>query len=399
MPDQIGATGVTVKTAAEITSDLVTGLQSIYGADIQTDQNSSDGQEIGILVQQGVDIRELIVQTNNNFDPDQASGALLDQRVTLNLIQRQGGTYTSQPMDIVVNETVNLEGLDADFNNPNGTGYTVQDGNGNQFILTDSQTLTAGTHAGIAFRAKAIGAVNVPIDTITIPVTIIPGVVSVNNSSAATSVGQTQETDPQLRVRRQSSTSIASQGYLNGLEGVLANIVGVTAAKVYENVYDAPDANGIPGHGIWAIVNGGANLDIAKVIYVKKDPGANMKGGVTVNITTISGSLFVVKFDRPTPENLYIQFTIKTTVAGYNFDQTAIKKYIATNLTYGVGAFAETSGVTDVAQAAIASQGGGGVPVLVQISNDGVSWTDFLDTSALNAQWTLDPSRISITVV
>lgn len=399
MPDSFNSSGLTVATASEITAALTSGLQGIYGADINVDQNSPDGQMIGILTQMAVDIRELLVQINSSFDPDQAQGALLDQRLAINKIQRHGGTYTQQPMTLVVNATVTLQGLDAAANEPLGTGYTVQDGNGNQFILLDSNTFTAGTYTGIAFRAQKIGAVNVPVNTITNPLTIVPGVVSVNNPSAATSVGQDQETDPQARTRRQSSVANSSAGYLNGLEGTLAALTGVTSAKVYENVTDSIDGDGIPAHGIWCIVNGGADSAIGNAIYQKKDPGANMKGSVTVPITTISGGLFTAKFDRPTPADLYLKFSIQTIVTGYSFDQTSIKAYIAAHLSYGVGDFAETSVPTSVARDAIAQQGGGGVPLLMQVGDDGVAWTDFLDAATLASQWTLDPSRITITII
>lgn len=398
MPDIIDATGLTVETATEITAGLVAGLQIIYSADINVAQNSKDGQVVGILTQMAVDLRELLVSINNSFDPDQAVGVLLDQRVALNNIQRAGGTYTEQPIDITVNATVTLQGLDSNFNNPNGTGYTLQDNSGNQFILVDSVTLTAGTSTK-TFRAKQIGNANVPINTITNQVTIIPGVTVVNNSSAAISIGQNQETDAQLRTRRQSSVANSSTGYLNGLLGAVLAIPGVTSAVLYENVTDSTDGNGIPPHAIWLIAEGGANSDIANAIYNKKSYGANMKGSVSVDIITASGALFVAKFDRPSASNLYIQFTIITTTVGFSFDTTAIKNYIAANLVYTVGQFAETSRVTDAAIAGIAAQGGGGVPVLVQISPDGSSWTDFLAAPTLASQWTLDPSRISITVI
>lgn len=399
MPDVLDATGLTVETATEITAALVAGFQIIYGSDINVAQNSRDGQIIGILTQMGVDLRELLVGINNSFDPDQAVGIILDQRVTLNNIRRAGGTYTAQPIDIITSATVFLQGLDANFNNPNGTGYTVQDDSGNLFILVDSVTLTSGTHTGLTFRAKQIGDVDVPINTITSPVTIVAGVVSVNNSSAAISIGQDQETDAQLRTRRQQSVANSSAGYLNGLLGIVLGLTGVVSAVLYENVTDSVDGNGIPAHGIWLIVEGGANSDIANAIYTKKSYGANRKGSVSINITTASGAVFVAKFDRPTAVNLYIQFTLKTTVLGFSFDTTAIQNYIAENLAYAVGQFAETSLVTDAAQAGIAAQGGGGVPVLVQISNDGSSWTDFLAAPTLASQWTLDPTRVLITVI
>jgi len=398
MPDTFDANGLVVKTASEITTALVTGLQSIYGSDIQTDQNSPDGQMVGILTQMAVDIREKLVDINNGFDPDLATGAILDQRVALNDIRRAGGTYTTQPIDIVVSQTVNLAGLDDNYDDPLGVGYTIQDANGNKFILIDSVTLTVGSYS-LSFRAQKIGSVSVPTNTITSFVTIVPGVTSVNNSSAATSVGSDQETDAQLRVRRRSSVSNSSSGYLNGLEGNLQSITGVIDAAVYENYTDTVDANGIPAHGIWCVVEGGANTDIADMIYRKKDPGANMRGSVAVVKTTPAGRMLTVKFDRPTATPLYIRFNIKTTVSGYAFNTASIKDYISTNLSYDIGSFAETSSITDAAIAAIAAQGGGGVPVAVQVSSDGVTWVSYLDALTLASQWTVSSANIAITVL
>lgn len=398
MPDILNANGLTVETATEITQALVAGLQGIYGADINTDQNSPDGQMIGILTQMAVDIRELIVAVNGGFDPDQAAGAILDQRVAINNIARQGGTFTVQPISITTTATVTLQGLDGNFNDVNGTGYTVQDGSGNQFILSTTTTLTAGTTV-CDFRAAKIGAVNVPINTIINPVTIVLGITAINNPSAAITVGQNQETDTQLRTRREQSVALATTGYLNGLLGAILNLPGVTEAVLYENDTGSTDGNGTPAHCIWLVVAGGSPSDIANQIYDKKSYGCNMRGSQTFDITTASGTVFTSKWDNPAPETLYIAFTIKTTVPSFSFNLPAIKAYIAAHLIYGIGEFAETSEITAIATAAIAAQGGGGVAVLMTISLDNITFTDFLAAATPDAQFTVATANIDITVV
>jgi len=398
MPDKLDKTGLTVKTLTEIVNDLTTGMQGIYGNDINVDQNSPDGQLINLFGQACEDIRELLVQINNDFDPDLATGAILDQRVAINNIIRQGGTYTIQPVDITVSQTVELAGLDGEFDNPNGTGFTVQDNIGNKYILVDTTTLTAGTHS-LNFRAQLIGQVEPVIGTINIAVTVVIGVTAINNSSTALSIGQNQETDAQLRVRRQKSVALASVGYLNGLLGAVLALPGVNAAVLYENVADTVDANGIPAHGIWLVVDGGANTDIANLIYDKKSYGANMKGSVAVDIITASGSIFIAKFDRPSPENLYIEFNIQRTIPLTNFDLDGIKDYIVANLSYSIGQYAETSSITAVILDAINATSGGGVPLEVHISNDNATWVDFLDTDTPDKQFTLSQSNINITIL
>lgn len=396
MVDILNQNGLTVKTASEIRFDLETALRNIYGADINLDQNSPDGQMIGIYTQFAVDIRELVTAAYNSFDPDKAIGRLLDERVVINNIVRKGGTYTITPVSVTVDRTVTLQGLDADFNNANGAGFTVQDDAGNQFILIDTDTITAGTHS-LPFRSKDIGEVNVTVGTITNTVTKVLGVTAVNNPSAPTTIGQNQESDAQLRFRRQQSVSLSSAGYANGLLGNVLNLDGVIDAKLYENVTNAVDADGIPAHGMWLIVEGGANAEIGNIIYERKSVGSNMKGDVEVEIVTDSGVTFTAKFDRPVAQDLYIRFDIQPTITSPSFNQANIKASIVDALKYEIGEFAETSEITTVARQAITDNGGGGVAVNLEISDDGSNWVDYLVAPTKDAQWTLDAARITIT--
>lgn len=398
MPDTLDADGLQTKSLNELITELEDGLKAIYGSDINVDSNSPDGQLINLFSQASIDLRELLTEIYNSMNPDNASGSILDERVTFNNIERKGGTFTIEPIDFTTTQTVTLQGLDADAVDPDGTGYTIQDNEGNEFILIDSATLVAGSYTK-NFRAKNIGQVETTLGTIQTPVTIILGVTSIDNTTGPINIGQNEETDAQLRVRRQFSVAINSEGYLDGLLALLLNLDGVTEAKVFENITNAVDADGIEAHGIWAIVEGGANTDIADVIYSKKSYGANMTGAVTVDITTDSGDIFVAKFDRATAANLYIQFDIQKTVVGASFDQVAIKQYIEDNLTYDINASSETSRVTGIAVDAIDSTGGNGVPVNVEISDDGAAWVDYLPTATKDKQWVVDTSRITITVL
>lgn len=396
MPNIFDANGLQVDTLSELTTALQTDFKAIYGSDINLDQNSPDGQLIGIFAQSIIDQLELLVEINNSFNPDTAVGVLLDQRCTINNIQRAGGTFTIINLDITCDRTLTLQGLDANFNNINGTGYTVQDNAGNLFILVDTVTITIGT-SSLEFRAQKIGQVNTTINTITTQTTVVLGITAVNNPNAPLSVGQNQETDAQLRIRRQQSVANATTGYLNGILGNVLSLIGVTSAKIYENVTGSTDADGIPAHGMWLIVEGGANTDIANVIYERKSYGANMKGAVTVDIPTASGATFTAKFDRPTSENLYIKFNIQPTIAGQTFNDAAIKTYIVANLIYGIGQSANIYQVGLVAKAAIDVTSGGGIPTEVLISIDGSTWVDFLNTATKDKEWALSTARIAIT--
>lgn len=398
MPNILDADGLQVATSQEIRDSLESGLRAIYGQDINVDQNSPNGQEVGITTQLVTDLLELLVQVNNGFDPDRAIGRILDERVVINNIERFGATYTTININITVDRTVTLQGLDANYNNINATAYTVQDNAGNQFILADTSTIIAGTHS-LTFRAREIGQVETTIGTINNPVTIVLGVTGINNPAAPVTVGQNEETDAQLRVRRQRSVANSANGYLNGLLGLILALEGVTDARLYENFTDVTDGDGIPPHAIWAVVEGGANLDIANAIYERKSYGCNMKGGIEVPIETASGKQFIAKFDRPTSQNLYVRFDIKRTNPFHVFDLDVVKEYIEDNVLYNIGDFAETSTLTSAGVLGIAEQGGGGVPINMEISDDDSSWVDFLAVADLDDKWVIDADNITISVV
>jgi hypothetical protein len=213
--------------------------------------------------------------------------------------------------------------------------------------------------------------------TLTVPVTIILGVISVDNDKSG-SLGEDEETDANLKIRRRQSVSIGSFGYLNGLQGALLQLDGVNDAKVYENYTSSTDANGTPGHCIWVVMDGGATDEIAQTIYSKKCPGTNMRGAITYDITTPAQTTFTAKWDNVTDEDFYIKFNIKPIATGITFNIDAIKSYIQNNIDLKIGEYAETASITEIAQQAIESVGGQGYAVNVQVSTDQTTWVDYL---------------------
>ena len=378
MSDSFDKNGLQTATAPELRTELETAFRNIYGNDIVLDSSTPDGQLINILVQKGVDIRGLISQLYNSFNPDNTQGSLLDQRCAINNVFRKAGTFTTVNIDITTNTTVTLQGVDSNYNNPDATGYTIQDNEGNRFVLVNTQTLPAGT-TRVLFRSETLGNVIVLPNTITTPVTIVLGVVSVNNPTVANSIGSDEELDADLKVRRRQSVSIASFGYLNGLQAALLQLDGVTDAKVYENYTSSTDSNGTPAHCIWVIMDGGSAADIANTIYSKKCPGTDMRGDISYTITTPAQTKFIAKWDEADVTPFYIKFGIKPVVNGITFDLESIKNYIEANLEYKIGEYAETATITTVAQEAIDSVGGQGYAVNVLISDDNSNWVEFLN--------------------
>lgn len=340
MPNQITVTGLQTATQQELINQFTAAFQSIYGADINLQPDSPDGQMMMIFIQAMLDLEDLVTQVYNGFDPDNAIGTVLDQRVAINGIQRQAGTTTVTNITVGTSASVNLYGLDQTANQV----FTVADSSGNQFQL---QTTQLGFNPGaggsaLSFQAVIPGAVNPTPNTINVPVTIVLGVTFVNNPTAPTAVGINEESDAALKIRRQQSVTLASQGYLSGLLAALENIPGMASAFVYENTTDTVDADGVPGHSIWVIVSGTAAASaIAQAIYSKRNAGCGMFGTISYVITQVNGTLFTVLWSGVLAEDILMKFTVSSINGTSVPNIAAIRSGLVTSLVPGV--FAEVN--------------------------------------------------------
>ncbi len=348
MPNLLDATGLQTATRAELIAYFTAQYQAIYGADINLASDTPDGQMMNIFIQSILDLEDLLVQVYNQFDPDNATGVVLDQRVAINGIQRQAGTFTVTAITLVNTQSVNLYGLDQDAQDI----YTISDNAGNKWELQETTLgLAAGTHV-LNFQALVPGAQLTVPNTITVPVTIVLGVTSVNNPTTYTTLGINEESDAVLKVRRQQSVSLSSQGYLAGLLAALENTVGVTSAFVYENTGSDPDVDGVPGHSIWVIVAGSADpADIAEAIYTKRNAGCGMFGDTSYTIIQVDGNPFIVYWDDVITETLFVFFNAGSIDGSTAPDIAAIRAGLATSLLPGVNAAVDINQIATLVQA------------------------------------------------
>lgn len=334
MSNSIDSNGISIETFAEIVSNIVNGgastpgLIQIYGTDINVSSNSPDGQMVNIYALSKQDILNLLVAIYDSFDPDQAVGVALDSIAQIAGLTRIQGVYTEVDIAVVVATNLNLNGQDT------STPYTIQDATGNQFQLITSASLITGSNT-LSFRAVNIGFIQVLANTLTVPVTIVANVTSINNPSTPTQVGSNQETDANFRIRRQASTAFPAQGSLQSLYGGLASIEGIGDVAVYENTTNAVDADAIPAHGIWVVCEGGTAAEIGDAIYTYRNLGCPMAGAVSVVITQVDGSFITMKYDIAVDQNLYVQFHLAS-IDGSAIDNAAIKAGLVANYLLGI---------------------------------------------------------------
>jgi uncharacterized phage protein gp47/JayE len=393
MPDSFDGNGLQTATLTEIRDAIETKYIGIFGDEINTDQNTQDGQTINIMAQVGRDLREILEQINAGFDPDQAVGRVLDQRVSINGITRKAGTFTEVPVEITVDRSLSLIGLDTQSSeiNPEVSGlYTVKDDAGTRFYLLDSYTFAGAGTETLTFRAAEIGDIEVNANTITTPETIIGGITGINNPTGATALGVDEETDASLRSRRTAATAILSIANINGLQAALSALDGVTVALVKENDTDTADADGTPGYTIWCIVQGGNDADIAEVIASKKTHGCGMRGDEEVTLQYLDGRSFIIKFDRPTSQNLWVRFSIS--LPGGTIDEDFIKQSIVDNVIWDVGGDAVGSKITCYLQGLNADY----VITGMEVSDDNSVWEEVVSPATVQNIFVNSTARITI---
>lgn len=336
MPNVLDANGLQVRTRDEIDAYLTGKYQEIYGADINLDPETPDGQFKGILIQEIVDLQDLLVAIYNSFDPDNAIGVTLYQRVAINGIQVQGGTFTITPITLVNDRSVTLWGLD-EVDEADPLLYIIQDNAGNRWFLQETQAgLSAGSHS-LSFRSELPGAQLTMPNTITVPVTIVLGVVSVNNPTTPSEIGVNQESDAALKIRRQKSVAGGSQGYHAALYTALSNLSGMTSAYIYENESDVTDSDGTPSHSIWVIISGSAAAeDIAMAIFQKRNAGCGMRGDQTYTVQQPGGGPIVIRWDNVITQNVFIILSLSSIDSSVPPNVQAIREGLPSLLTPGV---------------------------------------------------------------
>lgn len=287
--------GLHIPTYADIRDDLVEQFKSIYGQDIYLENDSQDYQMISVFALKTYDTMQLLQIVYNNHSPKTAVGTGLDSLVKLNGIRRKEASHSTCEVTLTGTAGTSI------------AAGVVEDESGNQWTLPENIVLHDST-IQVTATCVPLGAIEAAAGTINKIVNPQKGWTAVTNNDAAVPGGPV-ETDEQLRYRQMLSVAIPSQNMLDSTIAGLASVVGVTRYKVYDNDTNETDTNGIPGHSIAAIVEGGTDAEIAKQIYLRKGPGSGTFGEIATTYINSDGLQTIVRFSRPTyvPININVQ--------------------------------------------------------------------------------------------
>lgn len=278
-------------------------FRQIYGQDVNLDADSQDGQWVTHIAQTQYDIASLCAATFNRFSPSTAEGDALRRQIKINGIKANPATHST--VDVVI---VGTEGTVI-------TNGKVRDSADNSWSLPASVTIPASGQITVTATADEDGPIEAAAGAVSRIGTPTDGWISVSNPSIAVP-GKDAQSDAELRILQTNSTAQPSQSILQGIQGELLSLDGVTRLRMYENDTSETDDNGIPSHSICAVVEGGDSNEIAEVLRRRKTAGTGTFGTTSIVLTDSTMMPITIKFFRPTTVSVKVKVTIDPLV-GY----------------------------------------------------------------------------------
>ena len=304
---KITSAGISAPSYQDILLSLQATYAGIYGADVVLALETQDGQWLAIQAAAINDTNMAAIAAYQAKSPATATGTALSSVVKINGLARLVPSNSTAAVTIVgVAGTPISNGLIGD-NLSLGT----------QWAMPALVTIPVGGSITVTATCTTPGATTAAAGTLTVIATPTAGWQTVTNGSNA-SPGSPIETDPQLRARQTLSTQNPALSIVGAMYGAVASVAGVSALSYDENTTGTTDSNGVPGHTVAFVVEGGAVQDVVNAIGSRKGVGCGTYGTTTgVWTDPATGVPYTIAYTVPTLDTILVRITV-TALTGYS---------------------------------------------------------------------------------
>lgn len=273
--------GLSVASYTQVREAFQELFKSIYGNDIDLSSGSADGtyvDDISLIVN---NILQNFKNFYNNLNIDTASGKFLENLCALSNVHRKPSSSSTALLTVTLAEdaTTDLTVTNPLFLDKAGLGW----------VANGTFTLKKGKSQDIVVECEKLGAVNAPIGWIyayegseSDEGGLTSYSIKVEQKKAAYQ-GTLEESDSELRARRNNSLSVNTYTVIDGLISSLLYYNGIEDVKIYNNntissITSSSGKTTIPSHDTMVILRRNNNIDmddstIGSLIYEKMTPG------------------------------------------------------------------------------------------------------------------------------
>lgn len=243
--------GLKVDRIADIYAGIQNSLRTSFGDAIDLDERQPIGIISAIFSERLGQLHELLESVYLASFPSQAFGIYLDYLCALNGVSRRPATSS------VVDVTFTRSNEPSEGNVTIPAGTSVKDSTGSAITWnTNNETFIASGESTVTVRATCseTGTNSAAPNTLTVMTTVPSDVASVTNLEEAT-IGSEEESDNELRSRREQALGKTATPTQIGLTSALLNMPDIASATVVVNDSDVEDAEGRPPHCFEAYVS------------------------------------------------------------------------------------------------------------------------------------------------
>lgn len=298
--------GLVLPSEADILAGVQADINNAFGGGVNSALETPQGQLASSETAIIADKNNQFAYYVNQVDPDYASGEFQDAIGRIYFLTRKPAEPTSVTCTLtgIAGTVIPAGALAQDIN---GQTYA----NVGSVIIESTGTVTATfSNINTGAIACAAGALNKIYQAIS-------GWDAITNASAGV-LGRDVESRADFEYRRRNSVALNSQGTTSAIYANVFAVDDVLDCYVIDNPTGSIVNTGITNypvaeHSVYVAVVGGADVDIANAIWLRKDIGCDYNGNTTVSVTDTSGynypyPTYTVKFNRPS--SIAIKFNV-----------------------------------------------------------------------------------------
>ena len=327
--------GITPTTLPQYVTRLGGVWRTALGDDLSLATETPQGQTIDGLAIVFAEIDEAIVALGNGHSLDRSSGVAQDDQADLLNVERRRATRS-----VVTATMVGVAGTGIPINSRVATSAN------DVFATTIAVSIPASSTIDVEMRSVDVGAIAAAAGDLTTIIDVIAGWETATNAAAA-SLGDTQETQSEFRLRYRRHVGRNALTTNQALEGRILDVAGVADVLVRDNSTSASvtvQGQAIAARGVYAAVEGGTDAAVAEIIARAKTAGAPTVGGTSVTVNQLDADgmpagTIAINFDRVTLTPITATFTI---TPGMDFPGDGIMR-----INDGLVAYVAQQGISD----------------------------------------------------